>query len=96
MPILNIVITANFHSTLLSIPLYLLLYFYNDKKLCSATFEYKERQNMFFACMNRQLSRPRLVKIKSLFETLDQELKNEYPSFFNALFWENVAREKNY
>ena len=46
--------------------------------------------------MNRQLSRPRLVKIKSLFETLDQELKNEYPSFFNALFWENVAREKNY
>ena len=68
--------------TILSIPLYLLLYFYNDKKLCSATFEYKERQNMFFACMNRQLSRPRLVKIKSLFETLDQELKNEYPSFF--------------
>ena len=66
--------------------LYLLLYFYNDKKLCSATFEYKERQNMFFACMNRQLSRPRLVKIKSLFETLDQELKNEYPSFFNALY----------
>ena len=72
--------------TILSIPLYLLLYFYNDKKLCSATFEYKERQNMFFACMNRQLSRPRLVKIKSLFETLDQELKNEYPSFFNALY----------
>lgn len=59
---------------------------FNDKKLCSATFEYKERQNMFFACMNRQLSRPRLVKIKSLFETLDQELKNEYPSFFNALY----------
>lgn len=71
---------------LFSIPLYILIYYIFEKKLCETTLDYKEQQNEFFACMFRQLNNPKFIKLKAIFEILDEELKQKYSTFFRSIF----------
>lgn len=80
--------TKNFQITivtLLSIPMYLALYFLFKKKLYKVIFNYKEEQNKLFSNMNKHLFNISFIKLNSLFDDLDKELLNLYPNFLKSL-----------
>ncbi|MGL5478962.1 MAG: ABC transporter transmembrane domain-containing protein [Clostridium sp.] len=67
-----------------SIPIYSLIFIIFKKPLYKTSLEYKEKQNRFFSIMNKQLLSINQVKINSLFDKLDTELKIEYPNFLKS------------
>lgn len=70
---------------LLSIPLYLILYFIFEKVLYRSTLDYKEKQNEFFSNMNKHLTNVCFIKLNVLFDKLDNDLLNSYPRFLKSL-----------
>lgn len=86
--VMYILLTKNLTFALIiviSLPIYLLLYFLFEKNLYKTTLDYKEEQNLLFSSMHKQLSNIPYIKLNSLFKTLDRELLNQYPRFFNSL-----------
>lgn len=68
-----------------SIPLYLILYSLFEKFLYKATLDYKEKQNEFFANMNKHLNNISFIKLNVLFDKLDEDLLDSYPMFLKSL-----------
>lgn len=70
---------------LLSIPVYVFMYILFKKPLYKSNYRYKEEQSRFFSKMNDQLFNIRFIKLNSVFEVLDKELINAFPSFLKSL-----------
>ncbi|HFL2404840.1 TPA: ATP-binding cassette domain-containing protein [Clostridioides difficile] len=86
--VLSILFTKNLIFTfiiIVSLPIYLILYFIFDKKLYKTNLIFKEKQNSLFSSMHKQLKSISYIKLNSLFDSLDNELLKGYPKFFNAL-----------
>ncbi|HFL2485559.1 TPA: ATP-binding cassette domain-containing protein [Clostridioides difficile] len=86
--VLSILFTKNLTFTfiiIVSLPIYLILYFIFDKKLYKTNLIFKEKQNSLFSSMHKQLKSISYIKLNSLFDSLDNELLKGYPKFFNAL-----------
>ncbi len=74
-----------FYLSIISMPIYVLMYMIFEKRLYRVSLEFKEKQNKFFSMMNKQLSNIPYIKLNSLFGVLNNELKNNYPIFLNSL-----------
>lgn len=70
---------------ILSCPIYVWIYLQFEKELNVETYNYKEYRNRFIASMNKQLENPRFIKMNSLFNHLNKELKRKYLTFFRIL-----------
>lgn len=67
------------------IPIYLGVYFIFRKPLFKFGYNFKEMQNKFFARMNEQLSNLRFIKVNSIFELLNKELKTSFKYLMKSL-----------
>lgn len=68
---------------LLSIPLYLLIYYLFKKSLYSSSLKLKNEQSNFFSEINQQMSDIKSIKLNSWFSEYRKNMTKAYSNFFN-------------
>lgn len=71
--------------SLITIPIYIGLYLRFRNKLYDTNYECKEEQGKFFSYMHDQLTNVKFIKTNALFEKLDKDLLDRYPTFLSAI-----------
>lgn len=64
---------------------YILLYMLFKQKIQDTVLIIKEKQNLFFSVLLKQIEKIYFLKIQSLYQEFDYELKREYNNFFSCI-----------
>lgn len=63
------------------IPFYIIMYYFFKKKLYISSFNYKEKQNLFFSKLDEQIKEIKIIKIHSCYNEIGEKLRNSFNDF---------------